>query len=133
MRVLKFDLHRADAAALSGRVGINVTMAFHKWAAKVMIVVILLHPLLFLAPAKPEKLGPAFNFLVAMLGSPRYLTGVLALVLVVTIVLLAVRRNRLPVPTRLGTRATGSWRSPPSGRRSNTYLPSGPIRAIAAS
>jgi predicted ferric reductase len=83
--------------ALSGRVGIDVTMAFHKWAAKVMIVVILLHPLLFLAPVTPEKLGTAFNLLVAMLGSPRYLTGVVALVLVMTVVLLAVWRNRLPV------------------------------------
>jgi predicted ferric reductase len=84
--------------ALSGRVGIDVTMAFHKWAAKVMIVVILLHPLLFLAPVTPDNLGTAFNLLVAMLGSPRYLTGVIALVLVVTVVLLAVWRNRLPVP-----------------------------------
>src|SRR5262245_8477759 len=83
---------------LSGRVGIDVTMAFHKRAAKVMIVVILLHPILFLSPVTPDNLGTAFNLLIAMLGSPRYLTGVVALVLLVPVVLLAVWRNSLPVP-----------------------------------
>lgn len=84
--------------ALSGQVGIDVTMAFHKWAARVMILVLLLHPLLFAAPMAPDRLGTAFNHLAAMFVSPRYLSGVVALLLVVTLVLLALLRDRLPVP-----------------------------------
>ena len=84
--------------ALSGRIGIDVTMAFHKWFARVMVVVLLLHPLLFVAPVTPDRLGAALNHLAAMIVSPRYLSGVVALLLVVAIVLLALLRDRLPMP-----------------------------------
>lgn len=84
--------------ALSGRIGIDLTMAFHKWAARLMILVILLHPLIFLLPVSLDRLDVAANHLLAMLGSPRYLSGVVALSLVVVVVGLALARDRLPVP-----------------------------------
>jgi predicted ferric reductase len=84
--------------ALSGRIGIDVTMAFHKWAARVLVALVLLHPLLFLAPVDPTRLGVAFNHLAAMLTAPRQITGVVALVIVVAAVLLAIFRDRLPLP-----------------------------------
>jgi predicted ferric reductase len=83
---------------LSGRIGIDVTMAFHKWAARVMVVLILLHPILFVAPVSPDRLNVAFNHLAAMLDSPRNLSGVVGLVLIVAVVCLAMLRDRLTVP-----------------------------------
>lgn len=84
--------------ALAGRIGIDVTMAFHKWTARVLLIAVVLHPLFFVAPtfiADPE-LGTT-RFL-AMIAAPRYLTGDIAFVLVAAIIVTAIHRDRIPVP-----------------------------------
>ena len=35
---------------LSGRIGIDLTMGFHKWAAPIALVLVLAHPLLLVGP-----------------------------------------------------------------------------------
>ena len=83
---------------LSGSVGIDVTMAFHKWAARLLLALVLLHPLLLQFPISFDDLDMFWRGLGAALTAPRYLTGTVALVLVVLVVLLALLRDRLPAP-----------------------------------
>jgi len=83
---------------LSGSVGIDVTMGFHKWAARLLLVIVILHPLLLQFPLTGDRLGMFWTRLGAALTSPRYQTGTIALVLVVLVVLLAALRDRLPAP-----------------------------------
>jgi predicted ferric reductase len=83
---------------LSGRIGIDHTMAFHKWAARVLLVVAIAHPLLFLLPLPVDRIELSWTSLLTMLGSPRFMSGTVALVLLTIIVALAVLRDRLPVP-----------------------------------
>ena len=83
---------------VSGRVGIDVTMAFHKWTARVLLLAVVLHPLLFVAPTVLADPALGVTRLGAMLAAPRYLTGVVALVLVAIIVVAAINRDRIPVP-----------------------------------
>ncbi len=84
--------------ALSGRVGIDVTMAFHKWAARILLVVVILHPLLFQFPISFDRLDVFFSRVGHMLVMPRYLSGTVALCFVFVVVILALLRNRLPIP-----------------------------------
>jgi predicted ferric reductase len=83
---------------LSGRVGIDVTMAFHKWAARLLLAVVILHPLLLQLPVSFDNLGLFFTRLGTALTSSRYLTGTIALVLVILVVTVGLLRDRLPVP-----------------------------------
>ncbi len=81
--------------ALSGRIGIDVTMAFHKWTARTLAVVVIVHPLLYLAPDLFTDPGRAAWRFLHMLGSPRYLTGIVALLLLLAVVTLGLFRDRL--------------------------------------
>jgi predicted ferric reductase len=83
---------------LSGRIGIDATMSFHKWAAPLAVLFLFFHPLLFLAPIELSRLNVAMSHLTAMLTAPRNFTGVIALILTAAVVLLAVVRDRLPMP-----------------------------------
>jgi len=83
---------------LSGRVGIDVTMAFHKWMARLLVVLVVAHPLLFVMPVDPARPQSAWNHLAALYTAPINNTGVLALALVILIVALGLLRDRLPVP-----------------------------------
>jgi predicted ferric reductase len=83
---------------LSGRVGIDVTMAFHKWAARILLVVVILHPLVYQFPISFDQLGDFFDRLGHTLIAPRYLSGTVALAFVFIVVTLALLRNRLPIP-----------------------------------
>jgi predicted ferric reductase len=78
---------------LSGRIGIDTTMGFHKWAAPVTVRLLLLHPLLFLTPIDASRLNVAVNHLTAMLTAPRNFTGIAALILTAAVVVLASDRN----------------------------------------
>jgi predicted ferric reductase len=80
---------------LSGRIGIDVTMAFHKWSARTLAVAVLMHPLLYIAPdffADPVR---GVSRILHMLTAPRYLTGVVSLMLIVIVVLLALLRDHV--------------------------------------
>ncbi len=73
-------------------------MAFHKWLARALLLAVILHPLFFLGSDLFLDIGRAWSTLRHMLVSPRYTTGVAALVLVAVITVMALLRNRLPMP-----------------------------------
>jgi len=81
--------------SLSGRIGIDTTMAFHKWVARTLAVIVVIHPLLYVMPQLATDPGRALWRFGHLLTSPRYLTGVVALVLLLTVVVLALLRDRL--------------------------------------
>lgn len=82
---------------ISGRVGIDTTMAFHKWMARAIAVLIILHPLLFVAPLLWSDPGAAMLRLWTMFTSPRFAAGAAAWLLVVVLVIMAVARDRLNI------------------------------------
>jgi predicted ferric reductase len=81
---------------VSGRLGIDQIMAFHKIAAWWIVIAIVLHPLLYVLPTLLDDVDRGVERLVAYLTSPRYLSGVLAWLAAVLLVLTAVLRKRLP-------------------------------------
>jgi predicted ferric reductase len=97
MLVLQF-LTSGRYETLSGGVGIDVTMGFHKWAARFLLVIVVLHPVLLQFPLTGDRLDTFWLRLGAAVTAPRYLTGTVALVLVVLVVLLGILRDRLPAP-----------------------------------
>lgn len=82
---------------LSGSVGIDMTMGFHKWMARLLAVLVVAHPILFVMPVDISRPNSAWNHLAALLMAPANKTGVLALTLVALMVALALLRDRLPV------------------------------------
>jgi predicted ferric reductase len=81
--------------SLSGQVGIDRTMGFHRVAAYVLLLFALLHPLSYVADTFFTEPAAAWNRLTGMLASNRLRTGVLALVGLLVIVGLATIRSRL--------------------------------------
>lgn len=80
---------------ISGRLGIDRTMGFHRIAAYVLLAFAVLHPLLYLTNTLLADPLAAWHRLQGMLGSPRLRTGVIALVGLILIVCLATVRKRL--------------------------------------
>lgn len=81
---------------LSGRIGIDVTMAFHKWAAPAALVLLVAHPLLLAGPFDATVPSRTLVRLGNLLAAPRLTTGLLALSLFLLITLAAILRDRLP-------------------------------------
>ena len=82
---------------LSGRIGIDITMAFHKWMARLLVILVIAHPILFLLPPDPTRPHSTLNHLAALFTAPSNTTGVVAFVLVVLMVPLGMLRDHLPV------------------------------------
>lgn len=82
---------------LSGRTGIDRTMRFHQVAARLILVLIVLHPLLYAAPRLVPDPGDAVAALQRMFAAPSLRSGVIAWWLMILLVALAVFRDRLPV------------------------------------
>lgn len=82
---------------LSGRVGIDRTMRFHQVASWVILVLIVVHPLLYVAPRLIPDPTQALAALTRMFSSPSLRSGVIAWFLMVLLVPLAVLRDRLPL------------------------------------
>ncbi len=80
---------------LSGRVGLDRTMGFHRIAAYGLLLFALLHPLGYVAATFATDPGAAWTRLTGMLGSLRLRSGVLALVGLVLLVGLGVLRGRI--------------------------------------
>jgi predicted ferric reductase len=80
--------------SLSGRVGIDRTMGFHRVAAYVLLVLALLHPLGYVADLLFTDPGAALHRLIGMLTSNRLRTGALALAGMIVIVGLATFRSQ---------------------------------------
>ena len=80
--------------SLSGRVGIDRTMGFHRVAAYVLLVLALLHPLGYVADLLFTHPTAALHRLAGMLTNNRLRTGVLALAGLIVIVGFATFRSR---------------------------------------
>lgn len=83
---------------ISGRLGIDRVMAFHKTAAWWVLLALVLHPLAYVVPTYQADPALAQERLVAYLALPQYRTGVIALVALALLVLGSALRNRLPLP-----------------------------------
>jgi predicted ferric reductase len=79
---------------LSGRIGIDRTMGFHRLAAGTLLVFAILHPLGYATAGASGDPVMAWNRLLNLLVSARLRSGVFALAGLVVIVLLAVLRTR---------------------------------------
>jgi len=70
-------------------------MRFHQLAARVLLVLVVLHPLLYVVPRlTPDPVAAAAS-LQGMFGSPRLRSGVIAWWLLIALVLVAILRDRL--------------------------------------
>jgi predicted ferric reductase len=78
---------------LSGRVGLDRTMGFHRIAAYGLLLFALLHPLGYVMATFVTDPGAAWSRLTGMLGSPRLRTGVVALIGLFLLVTLGVLRE----------------------------------------
>jgi len=83
--------------SLSRRVGINHTMRFHQIAARVALLLVVLHPLLFFLPKSLDRIPQSASMLTRMITSSFMLSGTIALALVFLIVITGIWRHRLPV------------------------------------
>jgi len=80
---------------LSGRVGIDRMMRFHQLAARLLAVLVILHPLAARIPTSTETLAVAPQALAIMFSAPHMRSAVLAWVLVLILVAMAIYRRRL--------------------------------------
>ncbi|HKL70962.1 ferredoxin reductase family protein [Salibaculum sp.] len=83
---------------ISGRLGIDRVMAFHKTAAWWVLGGLVLHPLAYVLPTFQADPALGLERLVAYLTLPQYLTGVIALGALALLVLGSALRDRLPLP-----------------------------------
>ncbi len=88
---------------LSGRIGIDVTMAFHKWSAKVLLVMVIVHPLTFIVPNVLADPARTVDWLVFVFFDSRFLTGTVSGAATVLLVVMALYREKL--------RRYGAWRA----------------------
>lgn len=80
--------------ALSGKIGIDRTMGFHRIAAYALVCFALAHPLSYVALQVVENPRSALGHLSGMLASPRLRTGVVAIVLLLLLVGFATIRTK---------------------------------------
>lgn len=81
---------------LSGRIGIDVTMAFHKWAAPAALLLLLAHPLLLAGPFDPAAPWRMGQRLLNLLVAPSLMSAVAALLGLLILTGMALWRDRLP-------------------------------------
>ena len=82
--------------AVSGRLGIDRIMAFHKLAAWWVLLALLLHPLFYVLPTWLDDPARGTERFVAYLTRPHYRSGVVALGALVLLVSSSALRDRLP-------------------------------------
>lgn len=82
--------------AVSGRLGIDKIMAFHKIAALWVLIGLILHPLAFVLPTWTNDPALGSERLTAYLTLPHYRSGVVALVALLILVTSGILRDRLP-------------------------------------
>ena len=80
---------------LSGRIGIDVTMAFHKWSAKVLVVMVIIHPLTFIVPNVLADPSRSLDWLIYLFFDRRFLTGTVSGVATILLVVMALYREKL--------------------------------------
>lgn len=82
---------------ICGQAGINRTMRFHQITARLLLLLVILHPLLFFWPATLSEIPQRANMLGRMLLSNYMLSGTIALIAVLLIAASSVWRHKLPV------------------------------------
>lgn len=87
--------HSGRWRLVSGRSGIDVTMRFHRAAAILTLVMVLLHPVLFVLPLLLDDPARGLGRLHAMFTSPRMSAGKIAWIALVVTVALALGRHAL--------------------------------------
>lgn len=83
---------------VSGRLGIDKIMAFHKIAAWWVLLALVLHPVFYVLPTWLEDPELGLQRLIAYHVLPQYRTGVIALGALALLVVSSALRDRLPVP-----------------------------------
>ncbi|MDX2158462.1 MAG: ferric reductase-like transmembrane domain-containing protein [Hyphomicrobiaceae bacterium] len=81
---------------LSGRIGIDRTMGFHRLSALLLLLAVSLHPIAYAVPAFLRSPSSGLARLQALVTNGRLATGVAALALLAVLVVLASLRTRLP-------------------------------------
>lgn len=96
--------------AVSGRIGIDITMAFHKWAAPMALAFALAHVALLIGLPDPDRPNRFARRLETLMTAERLWDARLALILLALLVLLALLRDRLPVRYQVwrGSHALGA-------------------------
>ncbi len=82
---------------VSGRLGIDRIMAFHKIAAWFLLLAVVLHPALYVLPTWNDNPSLGLERLVAYLTLPHYRSGVIAVAALLLLVVSAALGNRLTV------------------------------------
>lgn len=82
--------------AVSGRLGIDKIMAFHKVAAWWVLIALALHPLAYVLPTWVADPALGAERLTTYLTLPHYRSGVVALAALLALVLTSILRDRLP-------------------------------------
>lgn len=82
--------------AVSGRLGIDKIMAFHKIAAWWVLIALIAHPLAYVLPTWADDPALGVERLTAYLTLPHYRSGVVSLAALVALVISAMLRDRLP-------------------------------------
>ena len=80
---------------VSGRLGIDHVMAFHKTAAWWVLLALILHPVVYVVPTLQADPALAQERMMAYLTLPHYRSGVIALAALVLLVMTSVLRLRL--------------------------------------
>lgn len=80
---------------VSGRLGIDKIMAFHKIAAWWVLIALIAHPLAYVLPTWADDPALGAERLIAYLTLPHYRTGVVAVAALLALVLSAILRDRL--------------------------------------
>jgi predicted ferric reductase len=83
---------------LTGRIGIDRSIAFHRWAARILLIAVILHPLLYTVPTFLADPARGMDRLGMMFLGERARTGLIAWLAVIAIVALAVLRDRIRLP-----------------------------------
>lgn len=80
---------------VSERMGMDVTMRFHQLLARSALALVVLHPFLYATPIAPSLPWDATRRSTLDLGGASLATGILAWILLPTLVLTAIHRDRL--------------------------------------
>ena len=82
---------------IAGRLGIDLLMRFHQLLARTAAVFLVLHAVLYLVPLIGTERRTGRGRLLGTVAMPELAAGVVALVLLLLLVFLAIRRRRLPI------------------------------------
>ncbi|MCG8692371.1 MAG: ferredoxin reductase family protein [Minwuiales bacterium] len=82
--------------AISGRIGMDVTMRFHQVIARALTVFILVHPFLYTTPIRTALPWDTTGQLTLGLDSGSLVSGILAWVLLASLVMAAIFRDKIP-------------------------------------